>query len=223
MTPLVIIGAGGFARETAELVRAINETSPTYDLLGYLDDEPTLHGRRLTGLEVLGPLDAVHDLTPAAVAVACLGSPASISLRQAVVGRLGLGDDRWATLVHPAATVSGAVRLGAGTVVGAGAVFTADVEVGRHVAVMPCVVLTHDDTVSDHCTFGAGASLAGGVRVGPGAYIGAGATIRQGAEIGAGALIGMGSVVTDAVPGGEVWAGVPARFLRPVSPSETRS
>jgi acetyltransferase-like isoleucine patch superfamily enzyme len=83
--------------------------------------------------------------------------------------------------------------------------------------VMPSVVLTHDDIVGDFATLGSGARLAGGVVIGEGAYIGAGALIRERCHVGPWALVGMGAGVTHDVPGGEVWAGLPARRLRRVS------
>ncbi len=215
MTPLVIVGAGGFAQETVELVRAINAVNPTYDLLGYLDDDPELAGVELVGLAVIGPIGHLDSL-PDAQAVVCLGSPTNISLRHRVVERLNLSDDRFATLVHPTVSVPGSVRLGPGTVVHAQTVFTADVAVGRHVEIMPLVTMTHGNRVDDYATFGAGAKLAGNVRVGSCAYVGSGALVREDLEIGSGSLVGMGSVVTCSVPPGEVWAGNPARFLRPV-------
>jgi len=36
--PLVILGAGGFAYETLDVVDAINAVSPTWDILGFLVD-----------------------------------------------------------------------------------------------------------------------------------------------------------------------------------------
>ncbi|MCH8148991.1 MAG: acyltransferase [Planctomycetes bacterium] len=45
-------------------------------------------------------------------------------------------------------------------------------------------------------------------------WIGRGAAILQGVSIGRGAVIGANSVVTKDVPDHEVWAGIPARFLR---------
>lgn len=213
MTPLVIVGAGGFACETAELVRTINAVRPTYELLGYLDDNDELHGSTIVGVDVIGPIDELHSM-PDVKAVACLGSPRTTTLRRQVVERLGLDDERWATLVHPSAVVTSSVLLGVGTVVHATSVFTADIEVGRHVEVMPAVVMTHGDRVGDYATFGAGVRLAGAVTVGSCAYIGSGAMVREGLDIGAGALVGMGSVVTRSVPEGETWAGVPAARLR---------
>jgi acetyltransferase-like isoleucine patch superfamily enzyme len=102
----------------------------------------------------------------------------------------------------------------------AGVVLTAAVRLGRHAAVMPHVVLTHDDVVEDAVTFGAGVRLAGAVSVGAAAYLGSGALVREGRRIGAGALVGMGSVVVRDVPAGETWAGNPARPLpRTVRPT----
>ena len=215
MTPLVLVGTGGFARETAEVVHAVNERRPTWDLCGFVDDDPDLTGTCVDGLPVLGPVDLVHRLPDARVVV-CTGHPGNYFSRRRIVERLGLPEDRFATLVHPAAVVPRSARLGPGTVVLANAVATTAVRVGAHVAVMPAVVLTHDDVVGDYATLGAGAALAGGVTVGEGAYLGAGVMVREGRTVGPWALVGMGAVVTADVPTRQVWAGVPARFLRDV-------
>jgi acetyltransferase-like isoleucine patch superfamily enzyme len=63
---------------------------------------------------------------------------------------------------------------------------------------------------------GSGARLAGGVTVGTGAYLGAGCLVREGCTIGPWALVGMGAAVTRDIPAGQVWVGVPARYLRTV-------
>jgi acetyltransferase-like isoleucine patch superfamily enzyme len=50
--------------------------------------------------------------------------------------------------------------------------------------------------------------------VGKGAWLGAAVIVLKGVKIGDGAIIGAGSVLTKSVPAGEIWAGVPAKFLR---------
>jgi sugar O-acyltransferase (sialic acid O-acetyltransferase NeuD family) len=211
-SPLLIAGAGGFARETLELVGALNEASPTWQLVGLLDDDPLQHGVRIHGVPVIGPCHAVHSYPEAFVCV-CVASPDDPLRRLDLVQRLEARPERYATLIHPAAVVANSAKLGPGCVLHATAVLTADVRLGAHVVAMPGVILTHDVVVGDGVTFGAGARVAGRVRIGRGAYIGSGALLREQVAIGEGAVIGMGAVVTSSVPAGETWAGVPARPL----------
>lgn len=212
---LVIAGAGGFARETVELVRALNRVEDRWELAGIVDDDSAMTGADVAGCRVIGPLDLLVD-RPEASVVLCIANPGSPDVRSRIEARLGLDPERYAVLVHPSAVVADSVVLGAGTVVHATVVMTADVTVGRHVAVMPAVVLTHDVVVGDHVTFGSGALVSGGVHIGGAAYLGAGCVIREGLRIGSGAVVGAGAVVTRPVPDGEVWVGNPARFLRSV-------
>jgi sugar O-acyltransferase (sialic acid O-acetyltransferase NeuD family) len=215
-TPLLIIGGGGFARETLELIRAVNAVTPTCRVMGILDDDERMHGHRIHGNPVIGPSEAVHEYPDALVAV-CVASPDNPAGRLALVDRLGLRSERYATLVHPSAVVPHSASIGSGSVLHAGTVLTADVTLGSHVAIMPRVVLTHDDRVGDGVTFGAGVCVAGGVTIGDAAYVGSGALLREHVVVGNGSVIGMGAVVTHSVPPGEIWAGVPARLLRTTS------
>ena len=213
MRDLLIAGAGGLARETASAVAAINAVSPTWTLLGFLDDNPELHGTTVSGVKVLGPLSAVHDHPDAGVVV-CIANPRNPGVRGLVASRRGLPAERYATVVHPSASVGTGCSVGPGTVLLAQTVLTADVVVGSHVAVMPQVVLTHDDVVGDFVTIASGVRVSGGVVVGEAAYLGTGALIRESLRIGARSIVGMGSVLLRDVPAGEVWAGNPARLIR---------
>jgi len=210
---LVIIGAGGFGRETADAVRAANAAGGSWRLLGYLDDDPALSGSCLDGVPVLGGTGELAGL-PDALVVVCTGRPDNYLSRPRIVGGLGLPAERYATIIHPTASVSVSSRVGPGSVLLAHVAATAAVRIGSHVAVMPQVTLTHDDVVGDFATLASGARLGGGVHIGAGAYLGAGALVRENRAVGPGSLVGMGSVVLGDVPAGQVWAGIPARFLR---------
>ena len=215
---LVIVGAGGFARETAQAVRAARTFGGGPELLGHLDDDPALHGRAVDGVPVLGGCELVHGLLrdrPGLRVVVCVGSPRDYAVRARLVRRFGLPDQCYATVVHPTAAVSASSSVGPGSVLLAHCVLTAAVRVGAHVAVMPQAVLTHDDEVGDFATVASGVRLGGGVRLERGAYVGAGALVREYAVVGAWSLVGMGATVLGDVPPGEVWIGGPARRLRP--------
>jgi sugar O-acyltransferase (sialic acid O-acetyltransferase NeuD family) len=211
---LLLVGAGGFGRETAQAVHALNGSGGAWRLLGYVDDDPEHHGAMVAGSVVLGGRD-VLDRWPDAAVVVCTGRPGDYTSRMRIVGELGLPPERYATIVHPSAAVSASSSLGSGCVLLAQVALTAGVRVGAHVAIMPHATLTHDDVISDFATIAAGARLGGGACVGQAAYIGAGAIIGEGRTVGAFALVGMGAVVTRDVPSREIWAGVPARRRRP--------
>jgi len=212
-TPLVLLGSGGFAREAAQAVDAVNAVRPTWKLIGFLDDDPSRHGSRVDGVPVLGGTDRLAD-HPDAMVVVCTGRPTNYWSRLQIVERLALPEERYATVIHPSCAISGDTVIGAGSVLLAGVVATANVSIGNHVVVMPQVVFTHDDVVARFSTFGSGVRLAGGVAVGTGAYVGAGAMVREGGSIGEWALVGVGAVVLGDVPPHQVWVGVPARYLR---------
>ncbi len=208
---LALVGAGGLGRETAELVRAINADRPTWRLVGFFDDDPALQGTSIAGLPVLGP---VADAAAADVAVAiCTARPAIGCSRARIAPALDLdGPAGPPSCTRPPRWAPSTV-VGAGSIVLAGVVATADVTIGAHVVVMPQTVLTHDDLIDDFATIASGVRLGGGVHVEREAYLGAGAMVREGLRIGAAALVGMGSVVLHDVPAGQTWVGAPARPL----------
>lgn len=207
---LFILGAGGFSRETAEAVRAVNAVTPTWRLRGFLDDSPALDGASVGGMPVLGPIDRIHDHPDAAVVVTT-GRPDNYVSRKLIVERLGLADERYATIIHPTATVGDTCGVGVGSVLLAHTDLTADVVVGHHVAVMPQVVLPHDVRVDDYATLASGVRVGGACHVCEGAYIGSGACLREAITIGERAMIAMAAVVTRDVPAERLWLGAPAR------------
>jgi len=203
------VAASGLAREAAEAARARG-----WSVIGCVDDDPTLWSTRVAPeLPVVGGIDLVTE-HPEALLVVCAGLGRT---RETIVERLrtlGVGDERFATLVHPDTSVPPSAVVGAGTVLLAGSVLTADVAVGDHVVCMPHVVLTHDCHVADYATLCANVALGGSVRVGRGAYLGMGATVRERRCVGARATLGMGAVLLEDLPEGETWVGVPAHPLR---------
>lgn len=56
----------------------------------------------------------------------------------------------------------------------------------------------------------------GKVNIGEGCFIGINTLIVNSVDIGDKSVLGAGSVVTKNVPAGEIWGGVPAKFIKKV-------
>lgn len=208
MPALVLLAASGLAREVVSAVEAAGED----EVVGFLDDQAELAGTTIAGRPVLGPVSDAATLRSVSFVV-CAGRGRS---RQAIVARLaalGVGPERYATVVDPTVRVPPGCSVGVGSVLLAQCVLTADVTLGQHVVAMPHVTLTHDDHVHDYATLCAGVTLGGSVRVGRAAYLGMGSSVRERVVVGDDATLGMGAVVLGDVPDGQTWAGCPARPL----------
>lgn len=203
---LVVVAASGLARE----VLATDGFLDTFDDVIIVDDAAKKWGTELAGHVIVGGLDQIAAY-PRYSIIVCAGKGA---VRRDIVARLaelGVGDDRYATCVNLRAEIAKDCPVGAGSIVMAGVVMTADVRVGRHVVLMPQVTLTHDDVVDDYATLCAGVTLGGSVRIGEAAYLGMNGSVRENLTVGADSMLGMASALVHDLPDGETWVGVPAR------------
>ena len=210
MKPVIIMGTGGNCVDVLDTLREIGNPC-----LGFLDDDPARQGTEVCGVPVLGGLVRAAEY-PDASFVFGIGSPKNFWKREEILRRTGLAPDRFATVVHPSASVSRLARLGPGTVVFQNVTVTSNVTIGEHVLILPNTVISHDDVVGDYTCIAGGVCISGGVTVGRACYIGTNASIIGNVTIGDGSLVGMGSVVLADVPANTAVVGSPARFLRHV-------
>lgn len=208
--PIVILGASGYARETADLVAEL-APSQGWELLGFADRDDEHRGEVLNGLPIVGRLSNLAGVEGlhAVVGAGEIG-PRGRQLAEIAAMRLPTP-----TLVHPSAWISPHAQVGGGTVVCAGATVTANSVVGDHVMLNVGVSVAHDIRVGDRCVLSPGTRISGWVTIEDECYFGVGALVLPRLTIGRGAVVGAGAVVTHDVAPGEVVAGVPARPMAP--------
>ena len=214
---IIVIGAGGFGRETLDVIAAVNAANgePLWDVLGVIDDAPAaiqverLHDR---GIRLLGDTDGNRRLLDGTPYVVGVGSP---SARTRIAEKVEAWGARPTVLVHPAAAVGTRVTMAPGSVVCGGAQISTNVRLGRHAHINPGAIVGHDTVLEDFVSVNPGAILSGEVAVGAHTLIGAGATVLQGLSVGGSATVGAGACVTKDVAPGSVVVGVPARAVHP--------
>jgi len=209
---LIIVGAGGSSREIAGVVADINHFQDRWNLLGFLDDDPSKMGSVVDGLPVLGTIESATQY-PQASFVVGVASYKDPSTRKKIVEKLRLPIERFATIVHPSASISAYASIGYGTVVLQGAVITSATIVGNHVLISQGAMLGHDVSVADYVTIAPRAVISGGVIIEQSGYIGANAVIAPGVMVGVESLVGIGATVIGNVSPGSTVFGNPARAI----------
>lgn len=211
---IVVIGAGGFGRETLDVIEAINADAgaPRWNVIGVVDDAPSstdVDRLRARGYRSLGTISENLERIAECGYVIAIGSP---SARSRVAQTLSHARAA-AALIHPRATVGSEVTLGEGVVICAGSQISTNVRFGDHVHVNPGATVGHDTVLCDFVSVNPGAIVSGSVDVQPRALVGAGAIVLQGLRVGEGATVGAAACAIRDVEDASTVVGVPARVL----------
>lgn len=209
---IVVVGAGGFGRETLDVIDAVNRTltNPAFTVVGVVDDAPSEYSLdRLAerGTRWLGGIDEWLSSESDAHYLIAVGNPA---FRLSIDGRLSAKRNSAAAVVHPSATVGSAGSIGAGSIICSGVQISTNVHLGRHVHVNPNATVGHDAVLGDYVSINPGGIVSGAVTVQQGVLLGAGSVVLQELTIGHDSIIGAAAcVVKDVLPHKTV-KGVPA-------------
>jgi sugar O-acyltransferase (sialic acid O-acetyltransferase NeuD family) len=205
-----IFGAGGLGREVLNVFRALAAIGQNVTCHGFIVDPEFAAEPILNDLPVHRGLSALGLDRDVRVVVA-IGDP---SRRRGVVLRIErLVGPRFASAIHPAATIGHEVSIDVGVMVVGPASITTGASIGRHVVINPLVTISHDCTLADYVTVAPAVALAGGVKVEEGAELGTGANVIPRLTVGAWSVVGAGATVIRPVHANSTVAGVPARQI----------
>lgn len=209
---IVILGAGGFGRETLDVVEALIGAGEPLKLLGVIDDRPRdVDLQRLSerGVPFLGNAEEwLLTFKGDERFIVAVGSPA---LRKELTKSLREAGLRAITVIHPHAVVGSQAQIGNGVVITSGVQVSTNVTLGDHVHLNPGSIIGHDTSLEDFVSVNPGAIVSGNVVVQTGVLLGAGSIVLQGLTVGAGSIVGAAACVTRSVSAGTIVKGVPAR------------
>lgn len=200
--------------ETFHIIRDINQTSPQYQVIGLLDDNPALQGTRVGGVEVIGGLELARNMPSDVQFVFGIGSQRTRTIRHEIVRRIGLPDLRYETLVHPSASILLDVTIGPGCIIHPGVIVGQESILEGFNLVFTNTIVASRNHLGKFAMLTSLVSLTNQVRIGRSAFVGTASAVAEGVRIGAGAMIAMGSLVNKNVPPGVNAMGNPVRFFQ---------
>ena len=211
MKDIAIYGAGGFGKEVACLIKRINEKEPTWNLVGFFDDDPALKGKMISHFgSCLGGIEVLNEYPEDLAVAMALGN--SHVVKQLVekihnerISFPSLIDTSY-YLVDPETFI-----IGKGNIIQGPGCVTCDVEIGDFNVFNGSVVVGHDVKIGSFNTFMPAARISGEVKIGELNFFGINSIVLQQIKIGDNVRVGAGSVLMTKPKNGNLYMGVPAK------------
>lgn len=209
---LMLFPFGGNSREALLSVLSINTKKKTWDVLGFIDDDPSMRGKECLGIKVLGGREVLKKF-PKAKILAVPGNPDNFLKRKEIIGNLKVEGGRFATIIDPSVIAAPDAKIGRNTLLMPNVFISCGVTIGDHCIILPNTVVSHDSVVNDYCCIGSNVSISGNVVIEPMCYVGSGSSIRERVHIKKNAMVGLGANVVSDIGEGVAAVGNPARAI----------
>ena len=212
MKNIIILGAGGFAREVAWLIEEINNKNKQWNLLGFIEEGTKNLGLVLNNYKILGDFKWIeNNKTDNLFYICAVGDPKLRSKFSETAEMLNL---KPATLIHPDVKMSNYNIIGEGTIICAESIITVNVKIGKHVVISVDSKIGHDSIIGDFSTLLPSVTVSGNVNIGTRCIIGTSGAIICKINIGSNTIVGAGATVTKDLPDNCTAVGTPARPIK---------
>lgn len=215
MNNVVIVGAGGFGREVASLLKRTNKLKPTWNLLGFYDDNTELlpKGTRNEYGEVLGTVEDLNKVIEPVSVILAVGSPRALKV---IRERLTNPRLSFPNIIAPDAHVldEDNYEMGEGNIMSSFSSISCHVKLGSFNILNNRVSFGHDVEIGDYNVFMTASRISGSSHIGNGNLFGVGSIVIPGMKVGEGVTVSPGSVIMRKTKDGSTYVGNPAKILK---------
>jgi sugar O-acyltransferase (sialic acid O-acetyltransferase NeuD family) len=212
MKNIAIYGAGGYGREIACLIEAINAHSLQWNMIGFFDDGIRKGEKNGYG-EILGGLPELN-LYPSELSLAvAIASPQALGL---IIGKITNTHILFPNIVAPDVLFLDKknMSIGQGNIIGFRSAVSCNVRIGNFNRFNTDIFLGHDVVVGNYNMFNPSARISGEVSIGDYNFFGVNSIVLQQKSIGNNTVIGAGSVILKKTKDNKTYTGNPATELK---------
>lgn len=211
MKDVAIYGAGGFGREVACIIRQINQETPTWNLIGFFDDNPDLKGKSNEYGEILGGVDVLNVWPKPINVLMAIGSGHIV---KKVLDKIENKFVEFPNLLYRVTYADpDNVIIGKGNII-----ITSHLSCAAHLGdfnvLNGSVVFGHDVFVGNLNTFMPATRISGEVTIGNLCFFGVGSIVLQQIKVSDKVKLGAGSVLMTKPKSDSLYIGVPAKLFK---------
>lgn len=208
MKDIAIYGAGGFGREVACIIDAINKEKPTWNLIGFFDDGLKVCKTNSYG-KVLGGIDELNDYNKTLSVVIAIGFPLA---NKKVVDQITNAYIEFPNIIAPDVSFYdvASFSIGKGNIIGFKSIISCNVTLGDFNILNTDVILGHDVKTGSHNVMNPSTRISGEVLIGGSNFFGVGSIVLQQKRIGDFVIVGANSTIVGKVKNNCTYIGNPA-------------
>jgi sugar O-acyltransferase (sialic acid O-acetyltransferase NeuD family) len=213
MEKIAIFGAGGYGRELACLLKIINKDTPTWDFVGFYDDNPQLKGSHNEYGKVLGGMKELNSVKEKLAVAIAIGNP---SVVKKIVSLIDNNNLYFPNLISPNTVFldKESVKMGRGNIICINCSFSCNIHIGDFNTFNGWINVGHDVIIGSFNSIMPDVKISGEVRIGEENFIGCAAVILQQISVGDKTTVGANSSVIKKTKNGCTYVGNPATRIK---------
>lgn len=212
MENIVIVGAGGFGREVSSWIESVNESKPTFQILGYYDDNDSFkESKNLNPYLYLGTLAELNKIVEKINVVIAIGNPKAV---WQVKNKLTNPNLLFPTIIHPSTLFYGnKYEVGEGNLIGPYSIISCNVKIGNFNIFNTYVSVGHDTVINSYNVMNPRVLISGDCKIGNRNLFGLNSAILQGKSLGDDNTLSPGSILYTSKKKDSFLMGNPAKSL----------
>lgn len=194
MEDIAIYGAGGFGKEVACLIHAINKVEPIWNIIGFFDDDIALKGTSNNYGEIFGGIEILNSWGNSLAIVMAVANPKVLEI---LTKKITNDKIKFPNIIAPDVLFldKNFCDLGQGNLIGFRCFISSHIQLGNFNLFNIDVFIGHDSSIGNFNIFNPSVRISGEVKIGNNNFFGVCSVVLQQKKIGNNTIVATNSVI----------------------------